>query len=693
MSIFKLSYKTSVLFVLLVLGTQHFTFGQTKEATHEVKVISRPQEDRILLRWVANTPISWIKGNRYGYTLERYTISRDRKTLPKPEKIIVGQNFKPVPMMEWESLSEINDFGATMAQALWGESFVVQGGGGLASIINKAEETQQRFAFGLYAADQDFNIAQKAGLGYIDTAVKPNEKYLYKVIANTPTTELKIKEGGVFTGIIDYEPLPEPVDFVGIFQDNSTLLSWNSTLLKNTYNSYIIERSEDGERFSKLGDLPYTAIQKEKSENDRTIYIDSIPNDKAYFYRIKGVSSFGEVGPISNVVTGEGKKVLKFVPHLLSKTFKSESEVELTWEFPEEGNADIKGFTLKRSDTDRGAYIPVVENIPPTARKISYTKLRASNYFKITANGKNNNYRDSFTMLVQPVDSIPPAKPQKLEGRVDSTGVVTLQWKANNEEDLLGYRVFRGNLAKEEFSQLTQSPQMNPTYVDTVNIKSLNSKVFYKIVAVDQRYNLSPASEVLVLKKPDIIPPTPPVFKTFTTDKGTVELSWANSSSDDVAAHYIYRKQLSDPTWQLVFQAADLTDRSYEDTNVEEGNSYSYIIIARDESGLESQPGSPVSLRVSSTGPKNSIRGLYGAINTFDKSIVLSWGAKGEQITSYELYRKVNDAPLTLYKVLPKGSKLFTDTKLTINSTYTYRIRAIFEDGSYSKWSSVEVNY
>jgi len=684
--------KLILLLFVLVFG-QKISFAQSEEQLPEVRVIARVQEDKILLRWTLNTPVSWRKGNRYGYTLERYTISRDRKTLANPEKLIIGQNFIPAPMMEWEVIAESNDNGAIMAQALYGQSFVVEGGGGFASIINKAEEQQQRFAFGLYAADQDFEIAKKAGLGYVDTTIKPNEKYLYKVISNIPETELKTKEGGVYKGIIDYEPLPEPVDFVGIFQDGATLLSWDSKLLKNTYNSYIIERSEDGNTFKKLGDLPYTAINKEEKENSRTVYIDSIKNDKNYLYRIKGVSSFGEIGPASNIVEGEGKKVLKFVPHLKTKHIKSESEVELTWTFPEEGNTDITGFTLKRSDTDRGAYSPVITNISPTARKISYDKLRASNYFKITANGKNNDIRDSFSMLVQPIDSIPPEKPIGLKGIVDSTGIVTLEWTANKEEDLLGYRIYRGNLKNEEYSQITKTPYENNSYVDTVKVESLNSKVYYQIMAVDKRYNMSEFSEVLELIKPDLIPPTSPVFTSYDIKDGIVNLEWANSSSEDVEAHYIYRKGKEDPNWTLLYQSPKFKNKSYQDKKVEEGYYYSYTIIARDISGLESNPAPPVSVVIPKTTLKPGVKGFYGNVNEYEKTILLSWRYKDTEVSSFELFRAVDDKPSSLYKVLPAGTNRFTDSGLTINSSYKYIIRAVFYDGTYSKYSTITVEY
>ena len=123
------------------------------------------------------------------------------------------------------------------------------------------------------------------------------------------------------------------------------------------------------------------------------------------------------------------------------------------------------------------------------------------------------------------------------------------------------------------------------------------------------------------------------------------------------------------------------------------GKYYSYTIIARDESGLESEPAPPISVIIPNSGLREGVKGFYGNINQYEKSIVLSWRFKGHNISGVELYRAVDDKPSTLYKVLPPKSTLFTDTKLTINTTYKYIIRAVFNDGSYSKYSSTKIKY
>ncbi|WP_052259512.1 hypothetical protein [Flavobacterium sp. KMS] len=431
-------------------------------------------------------------------------------------------------------------------------------------------------------------------------------------------------------------------------------------------------------------DKPYTSLNQENTNNNRIFYVDSIANNKPYSYRIQGISSFGELGPYSEIITGKGKSLLKFVPHLTVKDFKDDTTVTLSWEFPEEGNEEISGFELNRSDKDDEKYTTVLKNIPAKNRSVTYNKLLSTNYFTITAIGKQGNSRTSFPMLVQPVDSIPPSKPIGLKGVIDSLGIVKITWAPNKEKDLMGYRIYRGNTAEEEFSQLTVSPSEPNTYEDKVIIKSLNSKVYYRVIAVDYHYNMSPFSETLIIKKPDVIPPTSPVFTKYEIKDGAVFLEWVNSQSEDVASHQLYRKENEQEKWELILN--DVTKlESFQDKKTNEGSTYRYAIFAKDESGLVSNPTPEIALFIPKYTVKPAVKGFYAQANTATKSIDLSWDYKESDVDSFEIYKATNQEPLQLIQILKGESRKLSDPTLTINTTYKYGIRAQFKDGRMSK--------
>lgn len=666
-----------------------------------VMVIGTATKDAIMLRWAANTPLGWKRANTYGYIIERTTIAIGDEILKNPiVKKLSPNPIVPKPMMEWESLVNENDNAAIAAQAIYGDDFDVEleeGGNGIMSIINQAKALEQRFSFALFAADQDYEIAKYSGLAYIDTDVKQNERYLYKVYTAIPKEKMEVKFGGVYLGLSDYRPLPEPQDFVGISGDKNIMLSWNFTLLKRQYTNYVIERSDDnGNTYKALSDKPVVNLnERKKNPSDRMFYIDSIPqNNKEYYYRLKGVSPFGEIGPASNIVKSSGRKALQYNPAITqAKLQKDNSSAILTWEFPEEGLESIAYFELNRSDKIKENYQVVVPNISKDVRRLEFKNLQAINYFTITAVGVDGTKRTSFPQMIQPVDDIPPAIPVGLTGVIDSTGIVRLDWNANVEADFLGYRVFRANIEEEEFTQITFRTIPKNRIIDTVNIKTLNGKVYYKVQAFDKRYNPSGFSEVLMLKKPDIVPPTKPVFKSFKADQGVVELYWITSSSIDAIKTLVYRKEKgSDVPWQLVAET-DLPEDKFIDQTAKPGISYLYTLVTMDESGLESEPVTPLSISIPDNKVKPEIDRFVAVVNREEKQIALNWKYKPAEVIEFLLYKAEEGKQPTLYKVFTNSENGFTDKKLTINTRYSYLLQAVFNSRAKSPIKKIEVEY
>lgn len=683
-----MKFKFSLAIIIVMISN---CFAQSKpedtittEKKPEIQVIARVQKDKILIRWAVNSPIAWKKLNLHGYTIERYTVTRDNKTLANPEKLILAQALKPEPLEKWEKIIENNDNAAIIAQAIYGEDFTVDGGDNLQNIVNLSEEIEQRFTFALFSADKDFEIAKKAGLGLEDNTAKINEKYAYRVISNVPEREMSIDYGGVFVGLKEYSPLPKPMDFIAHFTDRSTMLSWNFKTLSQFYTSYYVERSTDKKNFQRITDKPYTSLNQENSNNNRIFYIDSIANNKPYSYRVQGISSFGELSPYSDIVTGKGTDMLKFVPHLTVKDFKDDTTVTLSWEFPEEGNNEISGFELNRSDIDDNMFTTVVKNIPAKNRSVTYNKLSSTNYFTITAIGKKGSKTTSFPMLVQPVDSIPPSKPGGLKGVIDSLGLVKLTWNPNKEKDLMGYRIYKANTAEEEFTQLTVSPQELNSFEDKTIIKSLNPKVYYKIIAVDYHYNMSDFSEVLILTKPDVIPPTSPVFNNFEIKDGSIYLEWVNSQSEDVAKHQLYRKENDQKDWTLILETKNKEEK-YQDKTAIEGNTYRYAIFAKDENNLVSNPSPEVAMFLPKYSVMPAVKGFFAQVNKTTNTIDLSWEYTKNDVDNFEIYKASDSDPLQLIQIINGKTKRLSDPTITINTTYKYGIRAVFKDGRTSK--------
>lgn len=687
--------------IALLLSFSIWSQKPIGDESPSVQVISRATKDAIMLRWAVTTPTAWKYANKYGFTIERKTIVRAGEILREPEiKKITTTPILPKPLAAWEEFASQNDYAAIAAQAIYGDDFdaeLEEGGNDMMSIVNLSEAMEQRFSFALYAADQNFEVAKYSGLAYIDTDIKPDERYLYNIKTAIPEEKMNVAHGGVYLGLSDYIELPQPRDLVGIFKDKSVLLSWNSRSLADYYNNYVIERSEDnGTTYTPVSDVPIINMgEKEEKTTDRMFYIDSLPqNNKEYRYRIKGISPFGQISPPSETVAGIGKKALEYNPAIQEAKLQSDNTTAIiTWEFPEEGLESLSHFELNRSDAIKDNYKVVIPNIAKTTRSLEFKNLSVINYFTITAVGVDGTKRVSFPKMVQPVDNTPPATPFGLTGIIDSTGIVKLNWTANTEADFLGYRVFRANLETEEFTQITFRTIPQNIIVDTVNIKTLNNTIYYKVQAFDTRYNPSGFSEVVALKKPDIIPPTKPVFKSFSADNGVIELHWITSSSIDASKTLVYRKEKGkESPWQLVSET-DIPHNRYQDATAIPALTYLYTLVTVDESGLESEPVTPLTISLPDNKSKPEIDRFTAVVNREEKHIALHWKYKAAAVKEFLLYKAEEGKQPTRYKMFSNTETKFTDHQLTVNTKYIYLLQAVFDSRAKSPIKKIEVEY
>ncbi len=664
-----------------------------------VQVIARPLPNKIMLRWAVDQPLAWKKANEHGFLLERATISRNGEAVvPIERQMLTPDPLRPKPLAEWETLATQDQNAAVLAQALYGDSFeTTVPGSQMGAVFAVNDELEQRFTFALLAAEQNYEAAKLAGWGFEDSTVKKGEKYIYTVsVAVTEESNLQIAKATVYASTDMYEELPSPIGLVGVFGDGHVALSWNFNLLQNLYTNYIVERSEDNRNFERLNGAPLFNAQQPKDAREISLfYTDSIPNDKTYHYRIKGKTAFGETGPASDALNGKATENLGFVPRIYKKEIPTDNKAILYWEFDEKGNRLITGFELRHANNNKGPYRTVKGNIPITTRKIAFEGLERSNYFTIVAMGKNGIESESYPTLVQPVDSIPPKPPIGLKGVMDTTGIIRLNWTKNLEEDLSGYRIFKANNPDAEFSEVTGSAFRAAAYTDTVQAANLNKKIYYKIQAEDQRYNRSQFSEILIVDKPDRVPPSPAVLTKYEATQEGIRINWIPSSSPDVASHVVYRKngEADDALWSIVFESAILRDTSFLDTEELERNVYSYTVVAKDSTGLESEPANPMTVIWNGETISTDDIKFTATPNRELRFINLSWKVKNDEVIEYRLYRGTSENNLRLYKTLDGTAKGYNDVDLEVNTNYSYGLQLVMEGGVLSEIRKLNVNY
>jgi uncharacterized protein len=216
-----------------------------------------------------------------------------------------------------------------------------------------------------------------------------------------------------------------------------------------------------------------------------------------------------------------------------------------------------------------------------------------------------------------------------------------------------------------------------------VNVQSLNEKVHYRVMAIDNNQNHSALSEIFSLSIPDKVPPVSTSFLPVKSNDNGVELTWMPSSSTDVAKYELFRKAESNQWIRMTTIPANLQDTLYtfKDSGLSNGETRTYTLIAIDDAGLESPPAPAV------TGIKIK-RSIWPAvvlqapeIDRLNKRMILRWSYNEEGVKLFQIYKSSNDEPLKLYRSVP--AKEFTDRMQT--GKYQYKVVAVFADGSKSE--------
>jgi len=685
-------YLTGFLISVLCLSA----YAQSDSVEIAILLKAHPAKDRILLRWAVNDVYTWDKNKTSGYTIERYTIRRDGMILPEPEKkILTPVPLAPVPDERWEALAGQSDFALIIAQALFGEDFEVTGFSSdmISEIVEQAEMMKQRYSFALYAADRCFECACLAGWGYEDRNVLPGEYYLYRVYpSGWIETGDSIAYGFAYTSIDEAYDLPRPIDLQARFGDGSVQLYWNISLYGHLFTAYQVEKAGDDLQFQPLG-MPHTPLE----ELDYTMLVDSLAeNDQTYYYRVRGISIFGEISEPSDTVSGKGIEALRIHPAIVRTTILDSGDAEIQWEFDEEGSRLLRSFDLLRADAESGPYETALPEIPADHRSVIFQGLRPTNYFRIAANSVNGTQTLSYPTLLMPVDSIPPLAPVGLEAWADTTGLVHITWKANTEPDLNGYKIYRGNRKGEELISLIPDVWSQTQYVDTVDLLNLNEHIYYALKALDYNYNQSDFSEIIEVEKPLKVKPSSPVFTGFQSENDGITLQWIPSSSSGVARHTLYRREETGTKNEslAVFQNGDTTS-VYKDTKTEGTKVYLYTLTACSKWGIESDPSPEYRVAALPADARQALKDLQSSIDREKKQILLRWkNTAPGKVKTWRIYRSENDEALSLWKdVSSDETQTIDNLSLKIGNSYNYRIVVIMNDGGMSSSEKITVKY
>lgn len=646
---------------------------------HETRMQGCVGDGKIDLRWAPADYDTWQAGIKKGYVIERYTIMRGDEIL-SPEDIakehkVLGGAFTPAPLEDWEPFAE-EKYAAIAAECIYGEDANV---GALSpyTAYQIHQRQQQKFSFALYAADMSVNVAWLSGLSYTDKAISKDEKYLYKIYVNDTTAQ---DTAMVFLNASTPTPMqriPKPEVKWG---NKTADISVDLGILSGVYTSYFIERSADGGKsFERLSEAPTVNIAQPGAKNTELSRRDTLPDNSTKFtYRVYGTDCFGRKSEPSVADEGHGVMPLTIAPYITHCEAVDNNRIEVGWAFPDSLNNSAEGFRVYRQSGPKSRLKKIFDGNDPQQRSFVDRMPSITNYYKVSVyNSERENLMPTVSYAAL-VDSFPPIAPVALEGEIDTTGIATIRWKANNESDLAGYRVYTANTKDDnEYSLLTTTMLTDTVFRHKVNLNTLTHEILYQVRAIDKRDNHSAPSKILVLMRPDTIAPVTPVMKSIEQKRGRPSLQWVCSSSDDIARHYLLRKEPRAEQYDTIAVFADVQN-THDDKTAANGQDYIYAIVAQDRSGNSSRLSSAYYHTDEVAAEKVKIKSRIDNDGNH-----VSWTVDSNRgIAEYILFRAVNDDNLRI--VARTTERTYLDADAKVNNRYTYAIKIVYADGTES---------
>jgi len=657
-----------------------------------ISAICKKSGNNIIIRWAPNDEGIWLKSLEGLVRIERTTFQSFAER-NETNTILLESSLRPwsSAKIEQEIIAHPHRKEYIMAGSiLYGDWESIDSTAqeiNMRDISNRYEELVNRYSNAILLADVSKSGAEALGLRWVDTDVPDANFISYRITLLLPDGTY-YQTSTLYNKAMDVEAIPS----IGASEemDGFVRISWDRKSHGSFFTAYYIERSKEGKTYERLNKLPFINAEDARESFGPTpiSYRAEAANGVAYFYRVIGLDAFGEESTPSEPVKLTAKDLTPPpAPQNVTASANEEGYMEVKWS-QDSIPSDFRGYMLLKSMTFDGSF----EVISDTLQSDQYSfldkspSLYGNTYFKVCALDISGNQACSQPVYGIMVDTFAPASPMGLEGSIDSTGIVTLQWLSNNEPDLDGYYIYFSNRADQTYHRINTQPIKVSTFTDTLTLSTLTKEIYYKIAAVDIRSNISAFSDPIKVMKPDTIPPAPALLEKYEINEEGIRLFWINSNSRDVVTHELMRK--TDTEDWAVLAAFYTGEYTFLDTNVINGKTYEYAIRALDDAGLRSTPTRtfkiPYPYRTDQVHLKMQLSLLENAIE-----IALLPDTNPETIESIWLYRMGTGEKFRKLAVLRDHQYwIFSDDQVKPDNQYTYKYRVEYKNGLKSPYSA-----
>ncbi len=352
----------------------------------------------------------------------------------------------------------------------------------------------------------------------------------------------------------------------------------------------------------------------------------------------------------------------------------------------------VKSIVIERSEVFDSGFVKTAE-LPVAATHYVdvYVTPMVKYYYRLRLTGyAGEASQPSVKVFGMFEDTLAPLPPFAVQAEGVKNGV-KISW-VSIEPFIDGFYVYRSDSRDDSLvliSTMIPPGDSLTTFIDSSETLLPGKTYLYAVKAENTSHVRSVYSDTVAaspIKPENLIPPTG--FAGY-VQNGLAVLYWDDMRkyNETVMAYHLQRKVMEKGEEKVDLDTLFFADvNSYNDRQIEEGKSYTYILTAQGKYE-ESKPSVPVSIKVDK---KKPLPPAALKIRKTDNAILLEWD-KGidKNVAGYEVYRYQRGKAPVLITSLPKDqSPLVEDNTAVKGALYFYYVLSVAMDGTKSAPSS-----
>lgn len=264
----------------------------------------------------------------------------------------------------------------------------------------------------------------------------------------------------------------------------------------------------------------------------------------------------------------------------------------------------------------------------------------------------------SFSSKLREDSSLPPPSSIHTLADVSSVG---FEWKLIQDEKVKGFVVYRSESGEGKGLQAIATIKNRfATHFYDINLNP-QSKYIYAFASLGNDDNISPKSEPIHIQT-SFIDPVESIFA-INNEPRTIKIIWSPHPNPSVDSYLVQRLDKAGK-FRTIKTIPHRLGVEYFDTNLNDGQVYTYRIIARSHEGIESKPSQGISV---STIPQPAPIENIQASTDLPRAIEITWKAAPDtQGVSRKIY-KISYAR--------EHDKSFKKIATTTQTSYTHKLQ------------------